>query len=90
MTSADKPAGFLITQGRIALILSIFALMGFFYQVSKFGLDLQFRTAALEEKFNASERTQIELNSKLDRLGTVISELNITLREVQVRQEVKP
>lgn len=90
MASEEKPVGLLITQGRIALVLSVIALLSVGHQVSKFAIDLQNRTTRLEEKFDLSEQTQSELRKELQRLGTVLSDLNVTLREVQIRQEPKP
>lgn len=87
MATAEKPVGLMITQGRIALVLSIIALLSVGHQVSKFAIDLQNRTTRLEEKFDQSEQNQTELRKELSRLGTVLSDLNVTLREVQIRQE---
>lgn len=80
--AAEKPTGFFVSQGRIALAISVITLFAFFYQVAAFAQSTQFRIESLE-KFQAET---VELN---ERLVTAISELNMTLREVQVRQETK-
>lgn len=90
MATSEKTPTLTITQPRLALALSLIALLATGHQISKFALDLQNRTARLEERYEQSERSQNELKIELNRLGTVLTELNITLREVQIRQEPKP
>lgn len=80
--SIEKPAGFFISQGRIALALSVITLLGVFYQASAFLMSSQYRIDALENN-------QAQTIQQLDRLNNTINDLNVTLREVQIRQEFK-
>lgn len=80
--STEKPAGFVISQSKIALLLSILTLFGVFYQGAAFIQSTQFRIESLE-------KSQTQVVDQLGRLATSISDLNMTLREVQVRQENK-
>lgn len=85
--STDTKPGFLITQGRIALALSLVSLLAIGYQGAKAFLDVNYRLASLEEKWVSMEGTQKDLASELRNLNTAIGQLNIVLKEVQVRQE---
>lgn len=85
----EKSAGFVVNQGRIALVLSLITLLTLFYQGTKFILDQQFRLASLEEKAIETTATQKSLSSEISRLSATIGELNVVLREVQVRQEAR-
>lgn len=85
MTTEAKP-GFVITQGRIALVLSLVSLLTFGYQGSKAVLDVHYRLTSLEEKWVSMSGTQKDLAASLHNLNTSLSELNLVLREVQVRQ----
>lgn len=78
----EKQPGLVVTQGRIALILSVIALLTVFYQGASLLLSSQYRIDSLEKNQNV-------MVQQLERLNTTITDLNITLREVQIRQETK-
>lgn len=84
-----KAPGFIVTQGKIALLLSLITLGGVFYQGASALLDTKYRIASLEEKWQRTEQSQREMTSVVGKLSEAINELNITLREVQVRQDGK-
>jgi hypothetical protein len=81
-----KPA-IVLTQSRIALVLSIVTLLGLGFQGSKFLLDTSYRILSLEEKWHGIESTQRDVASELRNLNSSLNELNLVLREVQVRQQ---
>ena len=78
----EKQNGFIVSQGRIALVLSVIALLTVFYNGAGFLMGMQYRIAALEE-------SQKKMVVQIDRLTDSITELSMVLREVQVRQETK-
>lgn len=78
----EKQPGLVVTQGRIALILSVIALLTVFYQGASLLLSSQYRIDSLEKNQNV-------MVQQLERLNTTITDLNMTLREVQIRQETK-
>lgn len=78
----EKQPGLVVTQGRIALILSVIALLTVFYQGASLLLSSQYRIDSLEKNQNV-------MVQQLERLNTTITDLNVTLREVQIRQETK-
>jgi hypothetical protein len=80
----------ILTQGRIALAVSVVALLSVGFQGSKFLLDTNYRLTALEEKWAGVSRTQEDVASELRNLNRSLNDLNIVLREVQVRQEREP
>jgi hypothetical protein len=84
--SEEKP-GFIVSQGRIALVLSLITLLGLGFQGSKFLLDMTYRLASLEEKWVTMAGTQKDVAAELRNLNQTINQLNIVLREVQVRQQ---
>lgn len=87
--SSDPEAkpGFLVTQSRIALVLSVITLLGLGFQGSKFLLDTTYRLASLEAKWVSIESVQSDVASELRNLNISLNELNLVLREVQVRQQ---
>lgn len=91
MSDSSKPA-IVVTQGRIALVLSLITLLGLGFQGANFLLDTRYRLASLEEKWVTMEGTQKDVASELRNLNETINKLNVVLREVQVRQqtEVRP
>jgi hypothetical protein len=88
MAAADphKPV-IILTQSRIALVLSLVGLLTVGFQGSKFLLDTNYRLTSLEEKWAGVSRTQEDVASELRNLNRSLNDLNIVLREVQVRQE---
>lgn len=86
MTTEPK-TGILVTQSRIALVLSLITLLGLGFQGSKFLLDTTYRLASLEEKWVSIENTQRDVATELRNLSISLNELNLVLREVQVRQQ---
>jgi hypothetical protein len=85
--ATEVKAGFLVTQGRIALALSFITLMTLGYQGSKAILDVHYRLASLEEKWVSMEGTQRDVANELRNLNTSLNQLNLVLREVQVKQQ---
>ena len=86
MSNELKP-GFVVTQSRIALVLSIITLLTLGFQGSKYLLDTNYRLTSLEEKWASMEGTQRDVANELRNLNNSLTELNLVLREVQVRQE---
>lgn len=85
--SGEVKTGFLVTQGKIALVLSIVTLLGLGFQGSKFLLDTNHRISRLEERWTEMEGTQKDVASELRNLNKSITDLNLVLREIQVRQD---
>ncbi|MTH61218.1 hypothetical protein [Paracoccus litorisediminis] len=83
----DRQAGFQVTQGRIALVLSLITLMTLFHQGSKIMVSYEYRLASLEQKYSETVTMQRDLTKELGRLAQSLNDLNIVLREVQIRQE---
>lgn len=87
MTSDPHKPAIVLTQSRIALVLSLITLLGVGFQGSKFLLDTTYRLKSLEEKWQGIESTQRDVASELRNLNSSLNELNLVLREVQVRQQ---
>lgn len=87
MASGEPKSGFVVTQSRIALVLSLITLLSLGHQASKFFLDHEYRLASLEEKWVSTDTTQRDLATELRNLNLVMNDLKILLKEVQVRQE---
>lgn len=85
--TAEPKSGILITQSRIALALSVITLLGLGFQGSRFLLDTTYRLSSLEEKWVSIEHTQRDVANELRNLTGSLNELNLVLREVQVRQQ---
>lgn len=88
MTTEQK-AGFVVNQSRIALVLSLVTLLMLGFNGSKFLLDVNYRLSALEQKWTEIQKTQTDVATELKNLNQSINQLNIVLREVQVRQGAK-
>lgn len=87
MPSDPHKQAIVLTQSRIALVLSVITLLGIGFQGSKFLLDTSYRITSLEQKWQGIESTQRDVASELRNLNTSLNELNLVLREVQVRQQ---
>lgn len=98
MSSDPHKPAILLTQSKIALVLSIVTLLMLGFQGSRYLLDQNYRIATLEEKWSNGDNTQREfanelrnlqrdVASELRTLNSSLNELNLVLREVQVRQE---
>lgn len=85
--ASDEKTGFVVNQSRIALVISLITLLTLGFQGSKFILDTHYRITALEEKWVGISDTQKELTRELGRLAQSLNDLNVVLREVQVRQQ---
>lgn len=85
--ATDEKHGFYVNQGRIALVISIVTLLTLGFQASRFLLDTTYRIVALEEKWVGISDSQKELTRELGRLAQSLNDLNVVLREVQVRQQ---
>lgn len=83
----EPKAGFVVTQSRIALVISLITLLTLGYQGSKFFLDTHYRLSSLEEKWVSMEGTQRDVANELRNLNQSLNQLNLVLREVQVRQQ---
>lgn len=84
--SAEK-SGFIVTQGRIALVISLISLLTLGYQGSKAVLDVHYRLASLEENLTSMKGTQKDLAAEIRTLNVNLGELTLVLKEVQVRQQ---
>lgn len=85
MTDEHKPS-FYVNQSRIALVLSIITLLGIGFQGSKYLINNDNRISRLEEKWVSMEGTQKDVAVELRNLNASIADLNLILREIQVRQ----
>ena len=85
MTQDVKP-GFLVTQAKIAIFLSCLTALGAGYNGVSYLNRLEYRIAAVEEGQSRLGDEQKSLAVELRALNSSINQLNLTLREVQVRQ----
>jgi hypothetical protein len=85
MSEEAKP-GLLVTQSRLALVISMITLLTLGFQGSKFLLDFNHRISRLEERWTQMEGAQKDVASELRNLNRSITDLNLVLREIQVRQ----
>lgn len=86
MTQEPK-SGFVVTQSRLALVLSLCTLMGLGFQGTKFLLDTNYRITAVEEKLLSMGDTQKEFVAEVKKMNETLILMNLTVRELQVRAE---
>ena len=85
--SEEPKAGFTVTSSKIALALSVITILGVGFQGSRFLLDTNYRISSLEEKWIDAESAKRDFATEIRNLSVSLNELNLILREVQVRQQ---